>query len=390
MAEFGALYEIESQHATTLDRRAPRGPVLPGLAGVSQHVSEQVREAGLEFGKGHADFTAMLLAALATKPFVILSGLSGSGKTRFATALGQCFGRDQLLLQPVRPDWTSPEAVLGFENTASDTIDSHHAWNVPRTLEFALKAARDPELPYLLVLDEMNLAHVEQYFADVLSGIESRLPVIPNLRHDGRGWRIPPKDAPYIPWPRNLFVIGTINVDETTYRFSPKVLDRATTIEFRVPPGALKTEYHKERVVRRCEIELQHVFLQRALDVDPEWRDRNHLAHSLQHLHRELYDFDAEFGHRVFRESLRFAAMLADCGYDDHRRALDAVVLYKVLPKIESPLVISSHLIHMLSGFALYGPGRSQSVDPLNQVDTKPQLPQTFAKLRRIARQLSR
>ena len=91
---------------------------------------------------------------------------------------------------------------------------------------------RSRDEPYLLVLDEMNLAHVERYFADFLSGVESRLPILPVLRDaTANGLRWKARDR--VPIPRNLIVVGTVNVDETTYLFSPKVLDRAFTFEFR-------------------------------------------------------------------------------------------------------------------------------------------------------------
>ena len=98
-----------------------------------------------------------------------------------------------------------------------------------------LKAAQDRLHPHLLILDEMNLAHVERYFADFLSGMESRQPCLPNLVKDEDGcWRVSTMGPSRLPLPRNLWVIGTVNVDETTYMFSPKVLDRANVFEFRV------------------------------------------------------------------------------------------------------------------------------------------------------------
>ena len=95
-------------------------------------------------------------------------------------------------------------------------------------LKISLRAAADPDRPYLLLLDEMNLAHVERYFADFLSGMESDEPVIPNLAEGVDSWRIADPTQPKLRVPRNLFVVGTVNVDETTYMFSPKVLDLIT------------------------------------------------------------------------------------------------------------------------------------------------------------------
>src|SRR6202007_2871683 len=113
--------------------------------------------------------------------------------------------------------------------------------------ELFLRAANDPEHPYLLILDEMNLAHVERYFSDFLSGVESRRPVLPDLIFDqpSRQWVLGDVEAQRRALPRDLLVVGTVNVDETTYMFSPKVLDRAFTFEFRVTSSELDAELRR-------------------------------------------------------------------------------------------------------------------------------------------------
>src|SRR5690606_8072426 len=195
-----------------------------------------LRDSHIRFGPRHDEVVTAFVVSLATKPFVILTGLSGSGKTQLAVRFGEWLGPDRSRVVAVRPDWTGSEALFGYEDALQDPDEyGRRPWHVPDALAFMLKAARDTEHPYLLVLDEMNLAHVERYFADVLSGMESDQPVLPNLvkEKDGR-WRLDPDGPERIPIPENLFVVGTVNVDETTYMFSPKVLDRANTIEFRV------------------------------------------------------------------------------------------------------------------------------------------------------------
>ena len=89
----------------------------------------------------------------------------------------------------------------------------------------------------------MNLAHVERYFADMLSGMESMQPCLPNLSFQNGSWRMHPSKEEKLPYPRNLFIVGTVNVDETTYMFSPKVLDRANTLEFRVGTSDLLEDF---------------------------------------------------------------------------------------------------------------------------------------------------
>src|SRR5690606_19952454 len=96
-------------------------------------------------------------------------------------------------------------------------------------LDLLLKAKENIHKPFFIILDEMNLSHVERYFADFLSIMETGEDII--LFKDFKEKNeIPAK----ITWPQNVFIIGTVNIDETTYMFSPKVLDRANTIEFRI------------------------------------------------------------------------------------------------------------------------------------------------------------
>ena len=126
------------------------------------------------------------------------------------------------------------KSIFGYEDALRTSASGAPVWFVPKRSSLFFCAANDPDHPYLLILDEMNLAHVERYFSDFLSGVESRRPVLPDLVFDqpSRQWVLRDVEAQRLPLPRNLFVVGTVNVDETTYMFSPKVLDRAFTFEF--------------------------------------------------------------------------------------------------------------------------------------------------------------
>ena len=127
-----------------------------------------------------------------------------------------------------------------------------------RPLEFVLRAARMPDRLFVLILDEMNLAHVERYFADVLSGMESGEAILPNLTPRLGSYWYPASSGPrLISLPPNVFVIGTVNVDETTYQFSPKVLDRSFSFEFRVGTDELNASLR--RLVPVAEGEPRHV-----------------------------------------------------------------------------------------------------------------------------------
>lgn len=167
-----------------------------------------------------------VVASLVAKPFLILAGLSGSGKTLLAISTARWMSEqlEQAAIVAVGADWTSTHHLLGYADALDET-----RYVRTKALDLLLRAWQDPARPYFLILDEMNLSHVERYFSDFLSAMESGAEIHLHGVGTGKG------DVPAsLPFPRNLFVIGTINVDETTYMFSPKVIDRANVIDFGV------------------------------------------------------------------------------------------------------------------------------------------------------------
>ena len=170
---------------------------------------------------------ATYLAALRSKPFVILAGVSGTGKSKLPALVARATGGASHLI-PVRPDWTDSSDVLGY-------VDLRGRFRAGAFLEIVRQATAEPERHHVCIIDEMNLARVEQYFAEVLSQIEDRRPragggfeggrlVTQTLAEEDRLWsalRLPP----------NLAIVGTVNMDESTHGFSRKVLDRAFTLE---------------------------------------------------------------------------------------------------------------------------------------------------------------
>jgi hypothetical protein len=184
-----------------------------------------------QFGTG-ADQVTRIISALAAKGFVILTGNSGTGKTWIATQIAHAMcakGESQMVA--VEADWTDSRALVGYINylrpkNPADPKDGFVYESTP-IVDLLTSANANPESPHVLILDEMNLSHVERYFADFLSAMELEKGVIA-LHHDD-AIESPPKELAY---PQNLYVIGTVNVDETTYMFSPKVLDRASVFEF--------------------------------------------------------------------------------------------------------------------------------------------------------------
>jgi 5-methylcytosine-specific restriction enzyme B len=168
---------------------------------------------------------AAYVAALRTKPFVVLAGVSGVGKSRLPVLVAQATGGEARLV-PVRPDWTDSAETLGYTDLAG-------TFRPGAVLQAAADAADHPSRSFVCVLDEMNLARPEHYFAEVLSRMEARAP------HPAGGFAAGPLlVSPAAPeeWravglPPNLAVVGTVNMDESAHAFSRKVLDRAFTLE---------------------------------------------------------------------------------------------------------------------------------------------------------------
>jgi MoxR-like ATPase len=184
--------------------------------------------------RGSGQFAASLVARLHSglwahprRHFAVLSGLSGAGKTLLARAYASAItsgdeGVTRRITVPVQPGWHDSGALLGFVNPLRGE-------SYVRTpfLEFLINAAQHPDQPYVAVLDEMNLSHPEQYMAPLLSAMETGEPIA--LHTEGDTFDGVPGLLPY---PSNLVLIGTINMDETTHGLSDKVLDRAFVVEF--------------------------------------------------------------------------------------------------------------------------------------------------------------
>ena len=201
------------------------------------------------------------ITAIKSKPFLLLAGISGTGKSRIVRELARaCWDVNSaeykahkpknFEMVQVKPNWHDSSELIGYVSR----IDGVR-YVVGPFLKFMVKAIQDPNTPYFLCLDEMNLAPVEQYFAEFLSVVESR-----KVDKDGNVVTDPLVDyssteeykslidqlfcddaerkayltevgGKRLTIPQNLIVVGTVNMDETTFSFSRKVLDRAMTIE---------------------------------------------------------------------------------------------------------------------------------------------------------------
>ena len=198
------------------------------------------------------------ITAIKSKPFLLLAGISGTGKSRIVRELARaCWDESSeeynaqkpknFEMVQVKPNWHDSSELIGYVSRVSGSP----VFVAGDFLKFVAKAWENPNVPYFLCLDEMNLAPVEQYFAEYLSVVESRkadengvITTDPILKKSGEDWyRILTNELTSdedlrnqflndgIAIPQNLIVVGTVNMDETTFSFSRKVLDRAMTIE---------------------------------------------------------------------------------------------------------------------------------------------------------------
>ena len=314
--------------------------------------------------------TKRYIASLATKPFVIFTGLSGSGKTKLAQTFAQwiCEDESQYKIIPVGADWTNREPLLGYPNS----LDSKN-YVLPDNgaLELVLNAIKnasdntvDGELnvsackPFFLILDEMNLSHVERYFADFLSAMESK-EIISLYAGDDRKDQIGNNIPQGIVLPPNLFVVGTVNIDETTYMFSPKVLDRANTIEFRVDSKEMNNFFAQQSqnnsdTVSGQGSKYKDFFMQLVSNSYPK---TNKYQSTLIAFFRELQALGAEFGYRTANEMINLMQRLEELGVDSSKNEneLDVAVMQKLLPKLHGSRTKLVKTLPVLASFCIQG-----------------------------------
>ena len=282
--------------------------------------------------------------SLMSKRFLILSGLAGSGKTQLALALASALVKnkeEQMCVVSVGADWTNREPLLGFPNALQS---GKYVKPESGVLDLLIEANKpeNADKPFFLILDEMNMSYVERYFADFLSAMESNEAISlwnTDEAKDGKNEvvLVPQKVA----LPKNLFIIGTINVDETTYMFSPKVLDRANVIEFKIAESEMAEFLKDMKEIDRESINgkaanMGAAFVEKACRKELE-KDEKAVS-TLQSFFNELKGVNAEFGYRSATEIFRFICQAKS--NDDaapkltDAEILDAAIVQKLLPKL--------------------------------------------------------
>ena len=338
------------------------------------------------------------LTALRTKPFMLLAGISGTGKSRIVRKLAQAtvteelqrangytgedFANDRWTLHSpanfeliqVKPNWHNSMDVIGYLSN----IPSPHYVFTP-FIEFIVKAWQHPEVPFFLCLDEMNLAPVEEYFAEFLSAIESRSfeggeymtdPIIKPFNSFGEdvakmmvntlfpnftaadknsllGKIVDHLETKGLTLPKNLIVIGTVNMDETTFSFSRKVLDRAMSVEMNeVNYDSFlndTTDDDLNAIVQAFEenddADLNALLVNRHIEakeiIDELGDDAKFAIDYLKRINALLEGTPFKLGYRAANEALIYLQASQEFGQTDRIAALDNFTLMKILSRIE-------------------------------------------------------
>ena len=341
LEEFGILRFLSEGDAQEM-------PVHEAIDCIKKYIAGK----GFTYDEG---LIANFYLSLKSKPFVILAGTSGTGKTKlvklFAEAIGATAENGRYKLVPVRPDWSDSTDLFGH-------VDLNSRFHAGAILDFLKEAESHPDKPYFLCLDEMNLARVEYYLSDILSVIETRektedgrIVSAPLLSEENYGGDADAAEKyGTVRFPENLCLIGTVNMDETTFPFSKKVLDRANTIEFSqvdlvpdfetfetnaqpVDPGKLflKPEYLQ---ISHCKAQREYVHT---------------VCEELQELNGILMAANAHVGYRVRDEICFYMLNNKNSGLLPEETAMDYEIMQKILPRIQGS---SSRIREML--FALF------------------------------------
>ncbi|SDW71266.1 MrcB family domain-containing protein [Paenibacillus sp. CF384] len=302
------------------------------------YISSYIESKGFHFPE---DLIENFYLSLKTKPFVILAGVSGTGKTKlvklFAEALGATSDNKQFNLIPVRPDWSDPSDLLGYKDLTG-------AFRPGLLAEVLVEASKESNRnkPYFVCLDEMNLARVEHYFSDLLSVIETqewrndRIITVPLIQKDG----LISEDQPIyggLALPDNVYIIGTVNMDETTHPFSKKVLDRANTIEFNYInleqfPTGLSNQITPERVSNSF-LRSEYLQLIDAYDLNEDLV--KNVTTKLVKINEILEQVHSHVGFRI-RDAVCFY-MIYNKQFElmSEDKAYDLQLLQKLLPRVQ-------------------------------------------------------
>lgn len=315
------------------------------------------------------DFARRYITSLLAKPFVILTGNSGTGKTRISKQFAEYLewesdeGKKNWVIIPVGADWTDNTKILGYYNPLAE--DGNGKYEKTKIVELIEEANRHKEIPYFVILDEMNLSHVERYFSDFLSHMET-----PDTPFELEGY------TRRLDYPENMFVVGTVNIDETTDMFSPKVLDRANVIEFKpqkedvfkvfsaagtvgkmvpVNDGSAQAFLKLAKEIRTGKFAVDEDLTHYYTDVDGDFTGSNldYVEGVFSDIYEIVQKYDFEFAFRTVKEIRNYIAAayeLLEKTEFNLNQIIDEQLLQKILPKIHGNKKEIGQMLEELTG----------------------------------------
>lgn len=327
-----------------------------------------------------------IITALRTKPFMLLAGISGTGKSRIVRELAfkscppilqdkDATTPGNYLMVEVKPNWHDSTEILGYYSNIAGQ------YQYTKFVKFLVKAMMFPNVPFFVCLDEMNLAPVEQYFAEFLSVLETRKKgengittgvlvgpeAFASIRNAEAGNGYVAKylcpelniNIPYhiyknpslakvgLTLPDNVFIIGTVNMDDTTHQFSRKVIDRAMTIEMN--GGKLENMFGhsadlqylpEDQIMELSDFKPEYVNADEVMEAHSEYAEilQEKLVEKLDAINNCLKNSPFQVSYRVLNELCIYAGVLLDDGKEIDTAiadAIDQITLMKILPRIE-------------------------------------------------------
>lgn len=394
-----------SPHADiVIDRKKGRDAVIQDLSKAKTNYSPSA-------------LSTSYLTAMRTKPFLLLAGISGTGKSRIVKqmAFESCPDIPALRsdktapgnyeLIEVKPNWHDSSELLGYE---SEIGGPHYV--VTPFVRFLVKSMRYPDVPFFVCMDEMNLAPVEQYFAEFLSVLESRKllsdgtitsePLIKadifskyadQLHRDLDITDTETYKAVYdrlkndgLRLPSNLIVVGTVNMDETTHQFSRKVIDRAMTIEMNIEDAEtpFKNFFEGGDALHYYDNpQPKDLFLPKVVQASEALsilsaEDASYLKENvpglLHSLNSALNGTPFKIAYRVQNELILYFFSLREENPDETAEALlaqamDAILMMKVLPRIEGDEDLLDKPLKELAQFTENYPQASRKIAEMQE-----------------------
>jgi len=318
------------------------------------------------------------ITAVRTKPFVILAGITGTGKSKLPALVAEATKGESRLI-PVRPDWTDSSDVLGY-------FDLQGNFQPGSVMQIAREAMNDQRRFWTCIIDEMNLARVEHYFAEILSRIEDR------YGDQISGYKSKPLlscsfKEKNVEWeniilPPNLCIVGTVNMDESAHGFSRKVLDRAFTIELsEVYLDVIQQTQIREEVKEEQEWTVENWYprairLSELKNLNEEEKEEiNRAIEALKNINELLIPAQLQIGYRTRDEVVLFlihASEIKNLFKDrkgDDVDPLDLVLQMKILPRIVGGTSAIRRVVLGLLGWAIAGKSYSTDEDARPIID---------------------